>query len=52
MEIGSYPTIKNFSILKSDSARFKIGDLYSQCGDAAVVKEECRKCYACGFSEC
>jgi ribonucleoside-diphosphate reductase alpha chain len=32
---------------------FKIGDLCPDCGEAAVVREEgCRKCYACGFSEC
>lgn len=31
----------------------KIGDLCPQCGEAAVVNEEgCRKCYACGHSEC
>jgi ribonucleoside-diphosphate reductase alpha chain len=31
----------------------QIGDLCPECGVAAVVNEEgCRKCYACGFSEC
>jgi ribonucleoside-diphosphate reductase alpha chain len=31
----------------------KIGDLCPECGQAAMVNEEgCRKCYACGFSEC
>ncbi len=31
----------------------KIGDLCPECGEAALVSEEgCRKCYACGFSEC
>ena len=34
-------------------AKMKIGDLCPECGEAAVVKEEgCRKCYACGYSEC
>lgn len=34
-------------------AHMKIGDLCPECGEAAVVNEEgCRKCYACGFSEC
>jgi ribonucleoside-diphosphate reductase alpha chain len=34
-------------------ATFKIGDLCPECGQAAVVNEEgCRKCYACGYSEC
>jgi ribonucleoside-diphosphate reductase alpha chain len=31
----------------------RVGDLCPECGQAAVVNEEgCRKCYACGFSEC
>lgn len=31
----------------------RVGDLCPECGHAAVVNEEgCRKCYACGFSEC
>ncbi|MEW6568140.1 MAG: adenosylcobalamin-dependent ribonucleoside-diphosphate reductase [Chloroflexota bacterium] len=31
----------------------QIGDLCPECGEAALVNEEgCRKCYACGFSEC
>ncbi len=35
------------------SSMMKIGDLCPECGEAAVVNEEgCRKCYACGFSEC
>lgn len=34
-------------------AKMKIGDLCPECGEAAVVNEEgCRKCYACGYSEC
>jgi ribonucleoside-diphosphate reductase alpha chain len=33
--------------------QFAIGDLCPECGQAAVVNEEgCRKCYACGYSEC
>jgi ribonucleoside-diphosphate reductase alpha chain len=45
---GSGHTIEN------EAARaMKIGDLCPECGEAAVVNEEgCRKCYACGFSEC
>ena len=36
-----------------DQGAHKIGDLCPECGQAAVVNEEgCRKCYACGFSEC
>ncbi len=31
----------------------QMGDLCPECGHAALVNEEgCRKCYACGFSEC
>ena len=37
----------------SSLSSFKIGDLCPECGQAAVVNEEgCRKCYACGYSEC
>jgi len=33
--------------------KMRIGDLCPECGEAGVVNEEgCRKCYACGFSEC
>jgi len=32
---------------------FKVGDLCPECGRASFVNEEgCRKCYACGYSEC
>jgi ribonucleoside-diphosphate reductase alpha chain len=38
---------------ESSQLAFKIGDLCPDCGEAALVREEgCRKCYACGFSEC
>lgn len=38
---------------ESSARKVKIGDLCPECGEAAVVNEEgCRKCYACGFSEC
>ena len=38
---------------ESMGAKMKIGDLCPECGEAAVVNEEgCRKCYACGYSEC
>jgi ribonucleoside-diphosphate reductase alpha chain len=36
-----------------DRPQSRIGDLCPECGQAALVNEEgCRKCYACGFSEC
>jgi ribonucleoside-diphosphate reductase alpha chain len=38
---------------ESHAHTMKIGDICPECGEAAVVNEEgCRKCYACGFSEC
>ncbi len=46
---GGY-TIEEEAVL---AKTMKIGDLCPECGEAAVVNEEgCRKCYACGFSEC
>ena len=37
----------------SSQLSLKIGDLCPECGEAALVNEEgCRKCYACGFSQC
>lgn len=34
-------------------APMKIGDICPECGVAALINEEgCRKCYACGYSEC
>jgi len=37
----------------SGQLALKIGDLCPECGEAALVNEEgCRKCYACGHSEC
>ena len=37
----------------SSEHTLRIGDLCPDCGEAAVVNEEgCRKCYACGYSEC
>jgi ribonucleoside-diphosphate reductase alpha chain len=37
----------------SGQLALKVGDLCPECGEAALVNEEgCRKCYACGHSEC
>jgi ribonucleoside-diphosphate reductase alpha chain len=39
--------------LQAGQQFMRIGDLCPECGQAAVVNEEgCRKCYACGYSEC
>ncbi len=53
------PTLKNGHQRENSPAPenvpapLKIGDLCPDCGEAAVVNEEgCRKCYACGYSEC
>jgi ribonucleoside-diphosphate reductase alpha chain len=44
---------QNFDMSASDLQRHQIGDLCPECGQAALVNEEgCRKCYACGYSEC
>ena len=41
------------SAARPDQFGSKIGDLCPECGQASFVNEEgCRKCYACGFSEC
>jgi ribonucleoside-diphosphate reductase alpha chain len=46
---GSHQTIEEEAMLQ----KMKVGDLCPECGEAAVVNEEgCRKCYACGYSEC
>jgi ribonucleoside-diphosphate reductase alpha chain len=48
---GHHPDKENLPSL--EKPLFKVGDLCPECGQAAVVNEEgCRKCYACGFSEC
>ena len=49
------PAVKNPSLndFAAQHPSMKIGDLCPDCGEAAVVNEEgCRKCYACGYSEC
>ena len=43
-----YPAVK-----PAAGIHLKFGDLCPDCGEAAVINEEgCRKCYACGYSEC
>ena len=38
---------------KHEALSMRIGDLCPECGQAALINEEgCRKCYACGYSEC
>ena len=51
------PGVRNgsasISASEGSAGQMKIGDLCPDCGEAAVVNEEgCRKCYACGYSEC
>ena len=46
---GTHTTVEH----APEQPSLRIGDLCPECGQAAVVNEEgCRKCYACGFSEC
>ena len=50
---GNGHKIEEEAELAAPPTAMKIGDLCPECGEAAVVNEEgCRKCYACGFSEC
>jgi ribonucleoside-diphosphate reductase alpha chain len=52
---GGGQSLSGTSTIEEEAAmnKMKIGDLCPECGEAAVVNEEgCRKCYACGYSEC
>ncbi|MFW5940795.1 MAG: adenosylcobalamin-dependent ribonucleoside-diphosphate reductase [Chloroflexota bacterium] len=49
----SVPDLNSNGRPSNQGSRLLIGDLCPECGDGALVNEEgCRKCYACGFSEC
>ncbi len=51
--VSAEPVKSELPETKKDQPLLKIGDLCPECGQAAVINEEgCRKCYACGFSEC
>jgi adenosylcobalamin-dependent ribonucleoside-diphosphate reductase len=40
-------------IRETSQLALQVGDLCPECGAPALVREEgCRKCYACGYSEC
>jgi ribonucleoside-diphosphate reductase alpha chain len=44
---------ETFPQVESVATIIKMGDLCPECGEATMVNEEgCRKCYACGYSEC
>jgi ribonucleoside-diphosphate reductase alpha chain len=50
---GTIKHIPDAPPVSDKPVQLKIGDLCPECGQAAVVNEEgCRKCYACGYSEC
>ncbi len=52
-EIGVELENEEVTIHETEMPLQKVGDLCPECGQAAVVNEEgCRKCYACGYSEC
>lgn len=39
--------------IEPEKAAMQVGDLCPECGEASLINVEgCRKCYACGFSEC
>ena len=53
VDISQFKTLDETELPPATQLKMKIGDLCPQCGEAAVVNEEgCRKCYACGYSEC
>jgi ribonucleoside-diphosphate reductase alpha chain len=50
---NGFHTASETALPSGEQSFLKIGDLCPECGQAAVVNEEgCRKCYACGYSEC
>jgi ribonucleoside-diphosphate reductase alpha chain len=52
-EDADLPSEDMFTTIEPELPVHKVGDLCPECGQAAVVNEEgCRKCYACGYSEC
>jgi ribonucleoside-diphosphate reductase alpha chain len=53
VEVEQFKTLDETELPPASQLKMKIGDLCPSCGEAAVVNEEgCRKCYACGYSEC
>jgi ribonucleoside-diphosphate reductase alpha chain len=50
---GVAQVLAEYLAAPAEQVPLKFGDLCPECGQAAVVNEEgCRKCYACGYSEC
>jgi ribonucleoside-diphosphate reductase alpha chain len=50
---GGHAEVETGIGVEAGPSQIKIGDLCPECGEAALVNEEgCRKCYACGYSEC
>jgi ribonucleoside-diphosphate reductase alpha chain len=50
---GQGPATRGETPTADGQSTFQVGDLCPECGQAALVSEEgCRKCYACGYSEC
>ncbi|HAL15579.1 MAG TPA: ribonucleoside-diphosphate reductase, adenosylcobalamin-dependent [Anaerolineaceae bacterium] len=49
----SYHVEGGLGAVMASQRLLRFGDLCPECGEAAVINEEgCRKCYACGYSEC
>ncbi|MGC9523641.1 MAG: adenosylcobalamin-dependent ribonucleoside-diphosphate reductase [Anaerolineae bacterium] len=52
-EEGRGPRPRHSESSQPSLALFEAGDLCPACGQAALVNTEgCRRCYACGYSEC
>jgi ribonucleoside-diphosphate reductase alpha chain len=50
---GGVPEEEVHKTSEAELPLMRVGDLCPECGQAAVINEEgCRKCYACGYSEC
>ena len=50
---GGVPEEEVHKTSETELPLMRVGDLCPECGQAAVINEEgCRKCYACGYSEC
>jgi len=52
-EIEGQPESEAHTAPAPGQLSLKFGDLCPECGEAALVNEEgCKKCYACGYSQC
>jgi ribonucleoside-diphosphate reductase alpha chain len=53
LEFSLSPNVDDHEAAQPSLALFQVGDLCPECGQATLVNTEgCRRCYACGHSEC